>query len=205
MKNINHPSDTLPNDESRQTGLPLCSGDVSFVKEIQLTQGKVALVDDEDYERVNQFKWYANKLNKNKVLIWYAAKGIRNNIKPYKWTTMQMHRFILGITDPNILVDHKNHNGLDNRKCNLRVCTYSQNGMNRSPQTASSIYKGVSFYDCYKERKWRAAIYLNGKMETIGFFYTEIEAAIAYNNRAIELYGEFAFLNVIIEQESKVN
>src|SRR5260221_4970142 len=92
--------------------LTFAVGGVSNMKEVPLTQGKAALVDDEDYERVNQFKWYL-----------VEAKYLRYaNRSPYnkgKQSTLRMHRFILGLTDSKQHVDHINGNGLDNRKCNL--------------------------------------------------------------------------------------
>lgn len=107
-----------------------------------------------------------------------------------------MHRIILGITDSKIIIDHIDHNGLNNQRHNLRICTYSQNACNRNPyRNTSSKYKGVTFYK--KTGKWRSVIRYNKKTYSIGSFDTEIEAAIAYNKKAIVMFGNFAGLNII--------
>lgn len=155
------------------------------MKEIKLTQGKVALVDDEDYEYLNQFKWCAHK----ECNTYYAVRNAKNN---GKWFTQYMHNLIIGI----IGVDHKNHEGLDNQKHNLRIANKSQNAMNNRPlENMTSKYKGVSWF---KERnKWRCTITPSGKSVHIGYFIDEVEAAKAYNEKAKELFGEFANLNII--------
>lgn len=168
------------------TGTPRFRGAASFMKEIKLTQGKVALVDDEDFEFLNQFKWRAHK-GKN---TFYAVRSIK---KDMEW----MHRVILNISDSKIFADHRDHDGLNNQKYNLRTCSGSQNNANQVKQKkqTSSIYKGV--YYCKITNKWCAQIQKNSKTIVIGRFITEIEAATARNEKAIELFGEFANLNVI--------
>lgn len=154
------------------------------MKEIQLTQGKVALVDDEDYERINQFKWYANKNSKD---VFYACTGIWINgkINIYK-----MHWFI----DGKIWKDHKDRNGLNNQKDNLRQCNNSNNQMNKIKSVnKSSIYKGVSFIK--RINKWEVKIQINGKPKLVGRYYDEIIAAKKYDEMAIINHGEFARLN----------
>ena len=158
------------------------------MKEILLTQGKVALVDDEDFERINQHKWYAYN---NHGYQWYARREIK---KPNgKRTTQCMHRVIMKVKKGQEL-DHRNHDGLDNRKCNLRICTRAQNSMNRKKQReTSSRYKGV---DWLKQRnKWRARIKVNQKSIHLGCFLLEPDAAKAYDAKAKELFGEFAYFN----------
>lgn len=151
------------------------------MKEVVLTRGKVALVDDEDFERVNQYKWHAFKNGRNEY-----AKTCMN---------LQMHRLILGITDSKILVDHIDHDGLDNRRSNLRICTKAQNRFNSLPNRAtSSQYKGVSW--CNEYKNWRSMMDFQGKRINLGRFKSEIEAAKAYDAKAKELFGEFAYLNV---------
>jgi len=105
-----------------------------------------------------------------------------------------MHRFLLNVYDKKILVDHINHNGLDNQRKNIRICTRSQNSMNQNPKAKSkSIYKGVSYK---KERKkWTAQMVINGKSIYIGAFINEIDAAKAYDLYAVLLHKEFAKLN----------
>jgi hypothetical protein len=90
--------------------------------------------------------------------------------------------------------DHINHNGLDNRRANLRLCTPQQNSFNQRPRrNSTSIYKGVSWNS--EVRKWKAEIKHNGRTISIGYFEKEQDAAIAYDDYAAELFGEFAWLN----------
>lgn len=93
-------------------------------------------------------------------------------------------------------IDHRDHNGLNNQKSNLRFCTPSENAMNaRKNENSSSVYKGVCFFN--RDKKWLAQIQVNGKPIRLGCFASEVEAAKAYNNKAIELFCEFANLNII--------
>lgn len=160
------------------------------MKRIPLTKGFFALVDDEDFEKVNQFKWCAGV--KNNVV--YAMRRIR--ISTGRWSTQKLHRFILGITDPKIQIDHRDHDGLNNQRENLRVCTNRQNQQNVRKLTAwatTSQFKGV----CQRRRdnKWRSRIEVNGKREHLGYFNSEVEAAIAYDRAALQHFGEFAHTN----------
>ena len=98
-----------------------------------------------------------------------------------------------------MVVDHINHNTLDNRKSNLRVCTYSQNHINSASRGGTSKYKGVFLYKKgTRKERWRAMAYC-GKPYFLGYFDTEDEAGIAYNNKVKELFGEYAYLNKIEE------
>ncbi len=154
--------------------------------EIPLTQGKFALIDDEDYDMVSLFKWYIIK-NFN---TYYAMTKVTINKKRF---SILMHRLILN-AKPDELSDHKNHNGLDNRRENIRLCTQQQNCMNRKSRiNTSSIYKGVYWHK--RERRWRAQVKLNNKSFHLGYFYSEIFAAGVYDKKAKELFGEFARLN----------
>ncbi len=155
------------------------------MREIALTQGKVALVDDEDFERVNQFKWCAMNPYPD---TWYAVRSITVGYKRYALQTM--HRFILNVDSEH--VDHLNHNGLDNRRGNLRPCTASENFHNRrAHKNNSSGYVGVS----KARNKWRASLCMNYQVFDLGFYRTPEEAARAYDGKAKELFGEFARLN----------
>ena len=155
------------------------------MKKIQLANNKgVALVDDEDYDMLMQYKWHLS------VNI-YAEANIKIN---NKWTTKRMHKFL--INTPNKMeVDHIDGNGLNNQKSNLRIVTTSQNQMNRKKQNGSSIYKGVYFDN--NANKWCAQIYVNKKRIYLGLFINEKDAAIVYNEKAKELFGEFANLNEV--------
>jgi hypothetical protein len=155
------------------------------LKEIPLTQGKIALVDDEDYPYLSAFNWCATK-DRNK---WYAVRSFRRNGKQVR---VRMHMVILK-APAGLEVDHKNGNGLDNRRDNLRLATRSQNKRNGIKlEGTSSIYKGVSWRK--NLGKWQAIIYLP-KLTYLGSFNDEIEAARAYDAAAREHFGEFARLN----------
>ena len=160
------------------------------MKEIQLTQGKIALVDDENYEYLNQWKWYARKSRNNNYYAgryFYIKKGFRIYIS--------MHTDIL---NPNkqFIIDHINNNGLDNRKINLRICTNAENMKNRPLyKNNSSGFKGVNW--SIKSKKWYAYIRNNKIMYNLGCYINVKDAAKAYNNAAIKFHGEFANLNKI--------
>jgi hypothetical protein len=159
------------------------------MKEIQLGKsGKVALVDDEWYEYLNQWKWGVHSDGYNI----YAERNITVNNKQY---TIRMHRLIMGTTNPKTHIDHINGNGLDNQINNLRECTTAQNTMNqRTKKTGqSSIYKGVYYDNAYK--KYKAQIGFKGKHISLGRFESQIEAAKTYDAKAKELFGEFACPN----------
>ena len=162
------------------------------MKEIKLSKlGKnrnlnlVALVDDDDYEWLNKFNWCATGVNGK----YYATKRSKRGEK-----RVLMHRLILGLTDPKILSDHEDRNGLNNQRNNLRICTRSQNNANRTP-IGSSKYLGVFYQPMSTNRPWYARIVKDKKKKYLGSFSTEREAALIYNKAAIELHGEFANLN----------
>ena len=160
------------------------------MKEIQLTQGKVALVDDEDYDYLMKWKWHAVKYSNN----FYAART--QKICEGKKTAILMHRVIINNKNTKMHTDHINGNGLDNRKINLRICTHSQNLMNRGASINNKIrYKGVSYIE--KINKFRVQIMVNKKNTTIGYYINPIDAARAYNEAAIKFHQEFANLNEI--------
>lgn len=156
------------------------------MKEIQLTQGKVALVDDEDFERLNQKKWCAFK-NGN---TFYAARIFYGGEKQ---KTILMHREIMN-TPQGVEVDHKDGDGLNNQKCNLRNCDHFQNSHNQSRQSNNkSGFKGVS-----KDKntgKWAVNIKINNKQIHIGCFKDLKDAALAYDKAALKYHGDFARLN----------
>lgn len=154
----------------------------SKVRMIPLTRGYFAIVDADDYENLRQYKWYV-KINNNRCYA-YRTEGKKE---------IAMHRQILN-APPDMHCDHINHNGLDNRKANLRLCTPQQNSFNQRPhRNSTSKCKGVFW--CSNARKWRAEIRHNGHTIFIGYFVHEQDAAIAYDDYAAELFGEFAWLN----------
>lgn len=159
------------------------------MKKIQLTQGKAAIVDDEDYDRLAIHSWCISKCsNTNYALRGHKVKG--------KCHSVLMHREIMNATD-GVEVDHINGNGIDNRKCNLRFVTSSQNKFNQKKQQrkTSSKYKGVYYHK--RDKAWIARIQLYGCPQYLGNYATEKEAALAYNKAAVNYYGEYARLNKI--------
>lgn len=154
---------------------------------IKLTQGKYAIVDDEDFEKINKFKWCAHYKSNGR---WYAVRTIRKAND--KQATLIMHRMIMNVPT-GLQIDHRNHNGLDNRKCNLRICTNTENRYNLKSQEGTSKYKGVYWNKINK--KWIVQIQLNGKSTYLGSYLNEIDGALAYDIKATELFGEFAYLN----------
>ena len=159
------------------------------MKEIQLTQGKVALVDDADFEWLNQWKWCCHTWKRKS----YAE---RVEIIDGKRFVIKMHRLILGLSHGDgKLVDHEDGDGLNNQRYNVRVCDYNVNNWNRKVRhDAASPYKGVSVY---RKTKWKATINFNGKQYWLGSFDCQKEAAKAYNLAAVKYHGAFAKLNQI--------
>lgn len=153
------------------------------MKTIPLTQGKVAIVDDVDFDELNRHKWCARKDNKTNS--WYVCCKIKGK-------TVLMHRHLL-VLGKNQFGDHRNGNGLDNQRHNLRKCSFAENTRNRKkPLGGTSKYKGVSWY--ISLRKWTAKI-VNYKYYHLGYFDNELDAAKAYDQAAIRYFGKFARLN----------
>lgn len=150
--------------------------------------GKFVLVDDEDYLWLNRMPWHAS--GRKDCL--YAVHDLR--INPHKVHSFKMHRLLMG--NPDTQVDHHDGNSLNNQKYNLRVATKFENGRNRKVSRNSTTgYKGVTKRPGYN--KWRARIGSVPNRITLGDFNTPQEAARAYNKAALELFGEFARLNII--------
>ncbi len=155
------------------------------MKQIKLTQGKVAIVDDEDFEELSKYKWWARKSRG----AWYAMRATYLDGQH----TLLMHRAIMNAQKGQML-DHKNGNGLDNRHSNLRFCTHSQNQHNqRRRRNGTSRYKGVHWHA--HTQKWFSQIRLNNTSYYIGVYKSEIDAAKAYDAKAKELFGRFACTN----------
>jgi len=161
------------------------------VKEIPLTRGKVALVDDEDYERVAQFRW-RTMMPDPRFANFYAVRTRYEKGRRKNGILVSMQSFILGTKE---LIDHKNGNGLDNRKDNLRPSTSSQNSANTKKRTGTaSQFKGVTRS---RKNRWEARIGFQGQRHSLGSYKTEREAALAYNQAAIKFFGAFARLNPV--------
>lgn len=159
------------------------------MKQIKLTRGRVALVDDADYEELSKYKWQALNMNGN----FYAVR--QTSKKEGKGFTVLMSRQILRLKrgDPR-QGDHQNHNTLDNRQDNLRICTVQENHMNQKRQRGtSSKFKGVSW--AKRARKWEAYIKISGKKKHLGYWTMEKLAALAYDFTALKYHREFAYFN----------
>lgn len=155
-------------------------------REISLSRGLVAIVDDEDYSFLSQFKWH---------VVWsectnsfYAETWLYKPVKIRE----KMHRLLLGLHKRDgKQIDHKNGNTLDNRRENLRVVNHSQNAMNRKLLSKSaSGFRGVSY--CKKTGKWKSRINLGGKEIWLGRFATIDDARSAAADARIKYYGEYA-------------
>lgn len=156
-------------------------------RKIPLTQGKFAIVDEKDFDWLSQYKWHIN----NARLTFNAVRSVKKN---HRNSLVLMHREIMNCPAGSF-IDHINHNGLDNRRGNLRFVSIEQNNWNRRKQrgTFTSLYKGVYYH---KGRgKWSSKIKCKGKHIFIGWFDDEESAARAYDEKAKELFGEFACLN----------
>lgn len=163
------------------------------MKEIKLTQGRVALVDDEDFELVNSRPWFATKRSEKHC--WYA---IANFYTDKGRRSKAMHWFIMN-PPPGFVVDHIDGNGLNNQRSNLRICPQARNVMNACKHRASvSRFKGVT-PDRKRQGWWRAQIQVDKKKLHLGYCPTEEDAATLYNFAAYEHFGEFARMNVPAE------
>lgn len=157
------------------------------MKQIKLTQGQVAMVDNEDYDELNAFKWFAHWVPGTQ-----SFRAARHSPRVNgKQTTIYMHAVVAG-TPKGMHTDHANHDTLDNRRANLRICTNSQNQMNHDQQSRnSSGYKGVA----KKGSRWIAQIGVDKKLHYLGTYSDALEAARAYDEAAKRLHGEFVVLN----------
>jgi hypothetical protein len=156
-------------------------------RRIWLGDGQFAILDQKDYYRLSKFKWYI----KGSFGKFYAARNYKYDSRQTK--TVSMHREIMS-APAGLLVDHKNRDGLDNRRANLRLATYSQNNCNKlKRENTSSQFAGVCFNK--RGKRWGASIGNKGERIFLGYFDSEIDAAKAYDIAAKKYHGEFARLN----------
>lgn len=159
------------------------------MKQVPLTQGKVAIVDDEDYERIIAFKWHTCRHYHGN---WYARRVLPRG--PHSQSTQLLHRFILNLPQRHPQVDHRDGNGLNNSKSNLRIVTNGQNQANaRIRRDNNSGFKGVGRQQ--RSNKWHARIRIQGRMVQLGVFLTAEDAARAYDQKALQVRGQYARLN----------
>ena len=178
-------SEHIDQNHLGKNDLPICRDLLGDYCKIPLTQGKYVKVDPQDYIWLSQFRWHC-KVNKSSA---YAVRSIRAAGRPER---IYMHRLIMD-TPSHLVCDHINHNGLDNRRQNIRNCTIQQNNANVLARGASSRYKGVSWNK--RRRRWFAYIKKDGKQFNLGCFDKEIKAAKAYDAAARKHHGQFAALN----------
>ena len=152
------------------------------MKEIQLTQGKVALVDDEDFEFLNQWKWFAKKDRNTFYVVRKASYAIHG-----RQFMIYMPHEILSKPPKGLMTDHRDGDGCNNQRENLRFVTNRQNQQNRKHQNSSSQYPGVCWYK--RDEKWQAEIRINNKYKYLGRFATELEAFEVYE-QAVNAIGE---------------
>lgn len=170
------------------------------MKKIKLTQGKYAIVDDEDYPYLSRFKWFCIYDN-HKYVVRHSLRALTSKGKVFK-VYIEMESLIIPPKQYSIIA-HKNNDGLDCRKENLFYESYSikRHRADKQNGKTSSKYKGVIFLKNSKSKKWSSRIYMKidniRKQFYLGNFYTEKEAGIAYNEKARELYGEYAYQNKI--------
>lgn len=156
------------------------------MKEIKLTQNKVAIIDDKDYDLISQFKWCA---------VNYHGCFYASTEKYGK--TILMHRLILDV-QKGTMIDHIDHDGLNNCRNNIRICTPCQNARNSSKSRfKKSKYKGVWFDESDGKKRIRSGIRINGKLINLGSFKSEHDAGLAYDEAAKKYFGEFANINNI--------
>lgn len=143
----------------------------------------VALIDDPDWPLVSRYKWRAKKSKQTFYAIAHDYSSGRDH-------SLRMHRLILGLTDPKEQGDHRDGNGLNNQRHNLRTASHSQNQWNTRRSTARSGFKGV-FWD-KRKKKWWARVGVHG---FVGYFDDPRAAAEAYDAAALAKFGEFAATN----------
>lgn len=166
------------------------------MKVIRLSNGKEVLVSDRDYMPLSKFVWRELRPIRGRT----SSYAVRSIMKNGRYANVLMHRQIKNSTG-QVQVDHRNRNGLDNQRRNLRVATHIQNCLNRPKQrNNTSGFKGVfhAHPSARGNRRWFVRLIMNGKLYTAGrWFMTPLEAAAAYDKIARKVHGKFAYQNLI--------
>ncbi len=176
----------------------LCSGIFIFMEliiESKKYGRKSVIIDDEDFDLINKYHWCISYVRG----AFYCTTAFTIDGKKYQ---KKMHRVIMGVDDPSIHIDHRSIDGLDNRRCNLRVATIAQNTRDVGPNSKNTTgYKGVYMYkEGHKNAgKFTAVLRFNGKKIFGGYFKTAEDAAIKYNEMALKYHEEFGYQNKIIQ------
>ena len=183
------PEKTGISQSLREVQKPILELSPKKSREIELTKGKIALVDEEDYPWLSQFNWNTETHGEN-----WMAKRRKPNSKTGE--ALYMHRIITG-AERGTFVDHRNGKEWDNRRENLRLCTRQQNMRNIAARRSKSGFKGVQWSKWNALNPWRSGIWVDSVHIHLGCYQTAEEAARAYNIAAIEVFGEFANLNLL--------
>lgn len=156
---------------------------------LPLSKGS-CIIDLEDYYKVSQYTWNDSAKGSNTNYIVTTIGTRKNNNRK----TLRLHRVLMSESNFSF-IDHKNGDGYDNRKDNLRFCTRSDNAANskKMRKKVTSVYKGVRWF--HKTLKWKSCLRINGKLISLGTFKHEIDAALAYDLGATKYFGEFAKTN----------
>ena len=160
-----------------------------MAREISLTRGLLAIVDDQDFDFLSTWKWHA-KASGDGSFFYAARSSSRSSDRPRRY--ILLHRVLLD-APPGVLVDHVNLNTLDDRRSNLRLCSKAENCRNGRPRGSKSGFKGVTWYPRYG--RWVAAICVDYRVKTLGYFDDKVLAAQAYDVAARSHFGEFARVN----------
>ena len=154
---------------------------------------KTVCIDDEDYDKIKAYKWYISY--EKKTGCYYAITKCLDE-RSNKVTTAKMHRIIMRPIIGEV-IDHIDHDGLNNCKSNLRICSVAENGRNKIKRNSNStsMFKGVSYKKSLN--KFQAVIYLNYKQIFLGYLTNENEAALACNEAALKYHGDYACLNIV--------
>lgn len=150
--------------------------------EIKLPCGRVALIDDDNLQMTLPYRWYADK---RKRTVYVRGRLTRDHVGG-----VYLHSLLTG----NVETDHINGNGLDNRRQNLRLCTQSENCLNAVKKGKTKRFKGV-YFDA-RRGKWWSQLYIGRKSHFGGYWATELEAAVSYDELALKYHGDFARLNL---------